>query len=196
MLKLFLDRFATDGLRGVAVPLMLGAGPGHALAPELTLRPVLSEIGATVPVRGLYVLDAAYDDPRRTRPGSSGHDPPSTPSCTASPPPAEPPHDADRTHHQPGPGRHAPPGGLRVFPTGVVAVASRVDGGLVGLAASSFTSVSLDPPLVSFSVATTSRTWPTLRRAAHLGLTVLAEHHGAVCRRSPDRWSTGSTTWR
>lgn len=69
-----------------------------------------------------------------------------------------------------------------VFPTGVVAVASEVDGELVGLAASSFTSVSLDPPLVSFSVATTSKTWPTLRRAAHLGLTVLAEHHGEVCR--------------
>jgi len=63
LLKLFLDRFATDGIRGVAVPLMLGAGPGHALAPELTLRPVLTEIGASVPVRGLFVLDSSYDDP-------------------------------------------------------------------------------------------------------------------------------------
>jgi len=63
LLKLFLDRFATDGLRGVAVPLMLGAGPGHALAPELTLRPVLTEIGGTVATRGLYVVDSAYDDP-------------------------------------------------------------------------------------------------------------------------------------
>ena len=51
------------GISGIAVPLMLGAGPGHALAPELTLRPVLTEIGASVPVRGLYVLDSAYDDP-------------------------------------------------------------------------------------------------------------------------------------
>ena len=63
LLKLFLDRFPTDGLRGVAVPLMLGAGPGHALAPELTLRPVLTEIGGVVPAKGLYVVDAAYDDP-------------------------------------------------------------------------------------------------------------------------------------
>jgi FMN reductase len=63
LLKLFLDRFATDGLSGVAVPLMLGAGPGHALAPELTLRPVLTEIGGSVPVRGLYVVDSAFDNP-------------------------------------------------------------------------------------------------------------------------------------
>lgn len=64
LLKLFLDRFpGGTGLRGIAVPLMLGAGPAHALAPELTLRPVLTELGARVPVRALYVLDAAHDDP-------------------------------------------------------------------------------------------------------------------------------------
>ena len=65
LLKLFLDRFAPDfgtGLTGVAVPLMLGGGPTHALAPELTLRPVLAEIGGTT-VRGHYVLDRAHDDP-------------------------------------------------------------------------------------------------------------------------------------
>jgi FMN reductase len=63
LLKLFLDRFAGGtGLTGVAVPLMLGAGPAHALAPELTLRPVLAELGATT-VRGHYVLDSAHDDP-------------------------------------------------------------------------------------------------------------------------------------
>jgi flavin reductase (DIM6/NTAB) family NADH-FMN oxidoreductase RutF len=68
------------------------------------------------------------------------------------------------------------------FPSGVVAVAAEVEGRLVGLAASSFTSVSLDPPLVSFSVANTSKTWPDLRRTAHLGVTVLADHHVEVCR--------------
>jgi flavin reductase (DIM6/NTAB) family NADH-FMN oxidoreductase RutF len=69
-----------------------------------------------------------------------------------------------------------------VFPSGVVAVAAEVDGVQVGLAASSFTSVSLDPPLVSVNLATTSKTWPDLRRAAHLGVTVLADHHARVCR--------------
>src|SRR4051812_28902426 len=69
-----------------------------------------------------------------------------------------------------------------IFPSGVVAVAALVDGGPVGLAASSFTSVSLDPPLVSFSIANASKTWPDLRRAAHLGVTILADHHATVAR--------------
>lgn len=69
-----------------------------------------------------------------------------------------------------------------IFPTGVVAVAAQVDGVPVGLAASSFTSVSLDPPLVSFSIAAGSKTWPALRRASHVGVTILADHHGGVAR--------------
>ena len=68
-----------------------------------------------------------------------------------------------------------------IFPSGVVAVAAEVDGRVVGLAASSFTSVSLDPPLVSVNLARTSATWPDLRRAEHLGVTVLAGHHGPLC---------------
>jgi flavin reductase (DIM6/NTAB) family NADH-FMN oxidoreductase RutF len=68
------------------------------------------------------------------------------------------------------------------FPTGVVAVAAEVDGQPIGLAASSFTSVSLDPPLVSINLAVTSKTWSHLRRASHLGVTVLADHHDEVCR--------------
>lgn len=64
LLKLFLDRFAGGtGLRGVAVPLMLGAASHHALAPELHLRPLLVELGASVPTASLYVLDREHDDP-------------------------------------------------------------------------------------------------------------------------------------
>jgi flavin reductase (DIM6/NTAB) family NADH-FMN oxidoreductase RutF len=69
-----------------------------------------------------------------------------------------------------------------IFPTGVVAVAAEVGGRLVGLAASSFTSVSLEPPLVSLSIANASTTWPDLRRATHLGVTVLADHHRVAAR--------------
>lgn len=64
LLKLFLDRFAGGtGLAGVTIPLMLGGSLAHSLAPELTLRPVLTEIGGTVPGRGLFVVDSQYDDP-------------------------------------------------------------------------------------------------------------------------------------
>ncbi|HEY0259073.1 MAG TPA: NAD(P)H-dependent oxidoreductase [Lacisediminihabitans sp.] len=62
LLKLFLDQFATaTGLGGVVgIPLMLGAGPGHALAPEWALKPVLVELGAVCPAQGLYQLDSRY----------------------------------------------------------------------------------------------------------------------------------------
>lgn len=64
LLKIFLDQFAGGtGLAGVVcVPLMLGAGPQHALAPEGTLRPVLSELGGTCALPGLYLVDSAYAD--------------------------------------------------------------------------------------------------------------------------------------
>lgn len=73
----------------------------------------------------------------------------------------------------------------RVFgahPSGVVFLAALVDEQPVGLAASSFTSVSLEPALVSACVAHTSTTWPTLRRAARLGVSVLAAAHEPLVR--------------
>jgi len=62
LLKAFLDQYGTDGLAGCqAVPVMVGAAPHHALAPEVHLRPLLVELGASVPSRGLYMLDTAMD---------------------------------------------------------------------------------------------------------------------------------------
>jgi FMN reductase len=59
LLKLFLDQIGADELAGVAtVPVMVGAGAGHALAVETHLRPVLVEIGASMPTRGLYLQEA------------------------------------------------------------------------------------------------------------------------------------------
>ncbi|SEG55543.1 NADH-FMN oxidoreductase RutF, flavin reductase (DIM6/NTAB) family [Actinacidiphila yanglinensis] len=69
------------------------------------------------------------------------------------------------------------------FPTGVTAIAALVDGVPVGLAASSFTSVSLDPPLLSVCVAHTSTTWPTLAHRARLGVTVLGADQDRACAR-------------
>jgi FMN reductase len=64
LLKAFLDRFPHQGLGGVtAVPLMLGGSPAHTLAIEHGLRPLLVELGASVPTGGLYVLDSEHDRP-------------------------------------------------------------------------------------------------------------------------------------
>lgn len=68
------------------------------------------------------------------------------------------------------------------FPTGVTALCGSVDKRPVGMAASSFTGVSLDPPLVSVCIANGSATWGRLRCSAWLGISVLSEHHGATCR--------------
>ncbi|GGV03305.1 monooxygenase [Actinomadura cremea] len=63
------------------------------------------------------------------------------------------------------------------FATGVVAITA-VEPGTgrpAGLVANSFTSVSLDPPLVAFCIAHTSSTWPRLRAADRLCVNILSE---------------------
>ena len=63
LLKAFLDRYGNNGLAGVtAVPVMTGGWPGHLLAVEVHFRPVLVELGATVPSRGLYVTEPELAD--------------------------------------------------------------------------------------------------------------------------------------
>ncbi len=61
LLKLFLDRFGAGSMTGTAVPLMLGGHWKHSLAPELLLKPVLVEIGATCPTAGLFLLDSEFE---------------------------------------------------------------------------------------------------------------------------------------
>lgn len=68
------------------------------------------------------------------------------------------------------------------FPSGVTAVCALDSGTPVGMAASTFTPVSLVPPLVSICVQDTSRTWPKLRERRRLGLSLLAEGQDAICR--------------
>ncbi len=64
VLKAFLDQFPSGGLAGiVAFPLMLGGAWQHSLAPEVFLRPVLVELGASCPARSLYLLESDYESP-------------------------------------------------------------------------------------------------------------------------------------
>jgi flavin reductase (DIM6/NTAB) family NADH-FMN oxidoreductase RutF len=69
------------------------------------------------------------------------------------------------------------------FATGVTVVTGRNPAGPVGLAVNSFTSVSLDPPLVAFSVNRRSTTWPLLRAAGRFTVNILGADQEAVCRR-------------
>lgn len=71
---------------------------------------------------------------------------------------------------------------LGSFPTGVCIITAVHDGTPVGLAANSFTSVSLDPPLVAFCAADTSSTWPSIQAAGSFCVNVLAEDHEDLCR--------------
>lgn len=84
------------------------------------------------------------------------------------------------------------------FPSGIAAVAALVASEPVGIAASSFTSVSLDPPLVSFCIAHTSTTWPALQTASRLGVSILSaeqEHAGrSLAGRAADRFA--AVSWR
>ena len=75
--------------------------------------------------------------------------------------------------------RHA----LGRFATGVTVVTTRCPSGkLVGLTANSFSSVSLDPPLILFCVHQRSRMLDTLRRTGQFVVNILAEHQKDLCR--------------
>jgi flavin reductase (DIM6/NTAB) family NADH-FMN oxidoreductase RutF len=80
----------------------------------------------------------------------------------------------------------------------VTALCGLVDGQPVGMAVSSFTSVSLDPPLVLVCVAHTSSTWEQLSGLERLGVSVLGSIHEVGCRalsaKDGDRFA--SIDWR
>jgi flavin reductase (DIM6/NTAB) family NADH-FMN oxidoreductase RutF len=68
-----------------------------------------------------------------------------------------------------------------------------------GFTATSFTSVSLQPPIVSFCLDRSSSSWPTVGRADHVAVHLLADGQQDVARRFAtsgiDRFA-GPTAWR
>ncbi len=71
---------------------------------------------------------------------------------------------------------------LAHLPTGVTIITANTPDGPTGMAANSFTSVSLDPPLVLFCPAKSSSTWPAIREAGTLCINVMAGHHEQLIR--------------
>lgn len=63
LLKAFLDRYASNALAGVvAIPVMTAGDPLQGMVVETTLRPLLVELGASVPVKGLFFLMSQMDE--------------------------------------------------------------------------------------------------------------------------------------
>jgi flavin reductase (DIM6/NTAB) family NADH-FMN oxidoreductase RutF len=70
---------------------------------------------------------------------------------------------------------------MRRVPTSVAVVAALIEGEPVGMLIGSFTSMSLDPPLVGFFADRSSGTVPHLLRSASLAFSVLPQEARVVC---------------
>lgn len=72
---------------------------------------------------------------------------------------------------------------LGAYPTGVCAItAMAADGVPTGMVVGTFTSVSLDPPLVGFLPDKSSSTWPLIEAAGHFCVNVLGSDQQQLCR--------------
>ena len=84
------------------------------------------------------------------------------------------------------------------FCSGITIVTAVLDGVPVGLTCQSFFSLSLDPPLVAFSPARTSTSYPSIRKAGAFCINVLAEDQKELCRgfarSGTDKWA--GVEWR
>jgi flavin reductase (DIM6/NTAB) family NADH-FMN oxidoreductase RutF len=73
------------------------------------------------------------------------------------------------------------------FPTGVALVTAALGGEPAGLIVNSLTSVSLEPPLISFCPSRRSLTWARMRRTQRFGVNVLARRHEGFARHASRR---------
>ncbi|WP_416985987.1 flavin reductase family protein [Streptomyces sp. T028] len=69
------------------------------------------------------------------------------------------------------------------FCTGLTVVTSTTDAGPVGFTCQSFSSLSLDPPLIVLCPAKSSTTWPEIRRSGRFCVNILADHQETLSSR-------------
>src|SRR5262245_25032196 len=85
-----------------------------------------------------------------------------------------------------------------MFATGVTVITAQSGDRLVGLTANSFSSVSLDPPLVLWSIKRTARSFAVFRDATHFAVNILAADQIALsqCFSSAESDRFAGTQWR
>lgn len=71
---------------------------------------------------------------------------------------------------------------LSHFCSGIVVVTGMTRNHPVGFTCQSFTSLSLEPPLVMFAAARTSRSWPRVKAAGRFAVNVLADEQEEISR--------------
>lgn len=100
---------------------------------------------------------------------------------------------ASMDEHRPTIGEEAFRDVMGRYATGTAIVTATWDGRPHGLAVNSFTSVSLDPPLILFCPDKRSDTWPSISRARYFGVNILAAGQDQLCRqfarKGADRFS-------
>lgn len=87
---------------------------------------------------------------------------------------------------------------LSQFATGVTVITAETDGTRVGVTANSFSSLSLDPPLVLWSIARTSRSFAAFERSRHFAVNILTTDQIEVSQRfsSADTDKFAGVAWR
>lgn len=82
---------------------------------------------------------------------------------------------------------------------GVAVITASGESGPVGFTATSLSSVSAEPPMLSFGIGTGASSWPVLSRATHVGVHILGEHQqelaATFARSGADRFGA-PTAWR
>ncbi len=81
------------------------------------------------------------------------------------------------------------------FCTGVVIVTGSENGTLVGFAAQSFVSLSLQPPLIAVCPANTSTSWPRIRALGNFSINVLADDQQAISDAFAQPGNAADTPW-